>query len=171
MTFSTKDHEFMHIALKEAKKALDNGDYPIGAVLVINEELVATHKNSVYSEENWISHAETNIIRDNSSRIKKAIKNDKAKVELYTTLEPCLMCLGSAILHRISRIIYACPDPHGGAKSLDVSKLSDWYNKKWPTIEGNLLKDESYNMLINFMKGKENWQSILKLFLEMNLEN
>ncbi len=170
MGFSDKDKEVMIIALNEAKKALDNGDYPVGAVIVINGKVVDKTRNSLYSGKDWVSHAESNLIRRCSSTIKKEIKSNNSKVELFTTLEPCLMCLGSAILNRISRIVFSCPDPHGGATNLDKQSLSDWYNRKWPDIEGGLFKDESYELMINFMKKQntDSWNRILKLYEEMH---
>jgi len=170
MVFSDKDREFMNIALSEAKKALESGDYPVGAVLVINGKLIDKTRNSLYTGKDWVSHAESNLIRKCSPIIKEEIKSNNSKVELFTTLEPCLMCLGSSILHRISRIIFSCPDPHGGATKLDKQSLSDWYNRKWPIIEGGLLKDESYDLMIEFMKKQntDSWNRILDLYKNMH---
>ena len=80
------------------------------------------------------------------------------------------MCLGSSIPHRISRIVFACQDHHGGATSLEVKSLPLWYSKKWPVIESGLMKEESYNLLIEFMKrqNNESWNKIMKLFKEMH---
>lgn len=170
MVFSDKDKEFMNIALNEAKKALNNGDYPVGAVLVINGKLIDKTRNSLHSGNDWASHAESNLIRKHSKLIKQEIKYNNSKVELFTTLEPCLMCLGSSVLHRISRIVFSCPDPHGGATNLDKKSLTEWYNRKWPVIEEELFKKDAYNLMIEFMK-KQNtnsWNRILKLYENMN---
>ncbi len=74
------------------------------------------------------------------------------------------------ILNRISRIVFACSDPHGGATTLDKKSLSDWYNWKWPIIEMGLFKDKSYNLLIEFMK-KQNtvsWNRLLTMYEKMH---
>jgi tRNA(adenine34) deaminase len=169
MVFSKNDKKFMNLALSEAKKALDNNDYPVGAVLVIGGVLIEKARNSLYSGKDWVSHAESNLIRKCSPLIKDKVKSNNSKVELFTTLEPCLMCLGSSILHRISRIVFACPDLHGGATGLDKKSLSDWYNRKWPEIEGGLLKEESYELMVKFMRKQntESWNKILKTYKQM----
>jgi len=122
-------------------------------VIVIDGKLIAKKRNTIHSEFNWASHAEANLLRENSNVIKKRKKDKKkVKVELYTTLEPCLMCLGSAVLHRVTRIVYACPDPFGGAAKINPKNLTKWYERKWPKISFGLYKKESYEMVINFLK-------------------
>lgn len=174
MAFSDKDKEFMQIALKEAKKSFERGDYPVGAVLVIDGVVVGKEGNSMGSKGDWVSHAENNLIKKCSPIIKEKYlpwigKNKKAhvQIELFTTLEPCLMCLGSSILHRISRIVFASPDPHGGATKINPIILPEWYNQKWPKIQGGLLKDEALDLLIKFMKNQKEdyWKDTLKLFI------
>lgn len=154
MTISKQDSIFMKLALEEAKIALKNGDVPVGAVLVIDGKQVGVHKNSTYSNETYGCHAEANVIKENSKRIKEAVQDKGLKVELYTTLEPCLMCLGTALIHRIERIIFACPDPHGGATSLKCNELPHWYEEVWPIIIGGLFKEEAFDLMIEYMKSK-----------------
>jgi len=158
----------MQIALKEAQAALAKGNYPVGAVLIIGGEIVAKEQNTLHKGQDWVSHAELTLIKNNSNRIKEAIKKKGLKVELVSTLEPCLMCLGAILLNRISRVVFACPDPLGGATTLNVESLPAWYGRKWPQIEGGLFKEESYRLLVTFMKNKENWCKILPLFEEMH---
>ena len=170
MTFSQEDKKIMELALNEAKVALKNKDYPVGAVLVIDGKVIATKRNSLYSEENWASHAELSILKETSAEIKKAVKQNNSCVELFTTLEPCLMCLGSCVLHRVSRIVFACPDPHGGATHLNPKNLTDWYIRKWPKIEGGLFKEKVYKIMVEFMKNKDTdtWREILKMYEKMH---
>ncbi|MDD4983636.1 MAG: nucleoside deaminase [Candidatus ainarchaeum sp.] len=166
MTFSTNDTKFMKIALKEAKQALNKGDYPVGAVLVINNKVVGKTRNSILTKMDWASHAEAKLMAKCSAAIKKSIKTDHANIELFTTLEPCLMCLGSAVLHRISRIVFACPDPHGGATNINQNSLKNWYKNNWPKIDGELLKEEAYKLMITFMEDKNTapWKEIKILY-------
>ncbi len=154
MTASTQDSIFMKLALEEARIAFKNGDVPVGAVLVIDGKQVATHKNSTFSDESYGDHAEANLIQQCSKLIKGAVEERRVKVELYTTLEPCLMCLGTALIHRIDRIIFACPDPHGGATELKASDLPGWYGEVWPTIAGGLFKEEAFDLMVKYMKSK-----------------
>lgn len=59
--------------------------------------------------------------------IKKNITEENAFVEIYTTLEPCIMCLGTLVMSRVNRIVFACPDPLGGATSINKNTLSTYY--------------------------------------------
>jgi len=172
MCFSEKDIEFMNLALDEANLALENGDYPVGSVLIIDGVFIGKTRNSLNSKKDWNSHAEASLIQSCSSIIKDKIKSNKSKVELFTTLEPCLMCLGSSILHRVSRIVFACPDPHGGATNLDKKSLPEWYSRKWPIIEGGLLRSHSYDLIIKFLQKQDTkgWNKILTMYEKMHQE-
>ncbi len=154
MTISKPDRIFMRLALEEAKLALKNGDVPVGAVLVIDGKQVAAHRNSTFSDESYGDHAEANLIQQYSTLIKEAVEGKGLRVELYTTLEPCLMCLGTALIHRIDRIIFACSDPHGGAAELKASDLPGWYGEVWPIIAGGLFKEEAFDLMVAYMKSK-----------------
>ncbi|MCW8966662.1 MAG: deaminase [Candidatus Pacearchaeota archaeon] len=178
MAFSKLDKKYMNIAIKEAKKSLNKGNYPVGAVLIIEGKLIGKIGNSMSKNEDWISHAENNLIKKCSKIIKKiclpTIKDKslkKVKIELFTTLEPCLMCLGTSILNRVSRIVFTCPDPHGGATKIKPKDLPEWYQQKWPKIEGGLEKEQSFELLIKYMKKQpeEYWKKTLKLF-EQNIK-
>ena len=161
-----RDVKFMNIALKQAETAFRNGDYPIGAVLVIDGKVVDKNRNKLYSEKNWASHAESLLIRDNSRLIKDKIDKENSIVELYTTVEPCLMCLGIAVLHRVKRIVYACPDPYGGACHINSKNLSKWYKNRWPAIHKDVCKNKACGLMIEFIK-KQNggdWHNFLKAY-------
>ena len=80
--------------------------------------------------------------------------NVEYDISLYTTLEPCLMCLGIAVLHRVNRIIIACPDPHGGATNLNPNMLGSFYKMIWPRIDIGLMKEPAIDLLIKFLKTK-----------------
>ncbi|MBI3589161.1 MAG: nucleoside deaminase [Candidatus Liptonbacteria bacterium] len=165
-----KDRELMGLALGQAKKAERWGNYPVGAVLTFNGKVAGKNFNSIKQDSKWAAHAEAMLVIRNSKKIKSALKkNARAEIVLYTTLEPCLMCLGIAFLHRIKRIVYGCPDPRGGATRLSKSSLTEFYRDYWPEIKGGVLKKESYEMLIKFMKRqrKLQWKRNLKLFEEM----
>ncbi len=171
MVFTKEDAKFMKIALDEAKKSLDNGDIPVGAVLIIDGKLVDKGNNALYSNKSYVHHAEMSLLMKNSSAIKKAVGEDKLNVTLYTTLEPCLMCLGACNFHNISRIVYACPDPHAGATKLDVRPIGMRYKQKWPIVESGLFQKESKEMIDKFFN--EHWdksstfQSNKELFKEI----
>jgi tRNA(adenine34) deaminase len=164
--YTKKDIEYMQIAIDHAKYGLKKGDYPVSAVLVINGKYIDKERNKINKQKNWTSHAELNLIKKHSQLIKEHGKNDNHSIEIYTTLEPCLMCLGAAILNRVTKIIYSCPDPHGGAADIDISSLKEWYIKKFPKVVGGLFKEESYNLLTEYMRKQKgnDWKDILKKF-------
>ena len=161
------DRGFMELAIVEAEQGYERGDFPVGAVLAFNGNLIGKVNNSNRTNNEWNSHAESLLIRTYASAIQSSVKKG-GLVELYTTLEPCLMCLGSSALNRISRIVYACPDPNGGAAEIDVEMFPEWYKRKWPKIEKGDFRNESYNLLVNYMGKNETWKKVLKSFEKMH---
>jgi len=123
------DTKYMELALAEARKSYDNGEVPIGAILVIGGEIVGSGGNIQTSRDNWTDHAESTLIRTHGSAIKKASKNS-LDIELFPTLEPCLMCFGTSVHNRVNRIIYGSPDPAAGAT--DIVAPTEWYGNRWP---------------------------------------
>ncbi len=97
----SEDHKFMIEAIKEAKKSLDEGGIPIGAVLVEDGEIVARGHNRLIQDDSSILHGELNCIQ-NAGRLKGA---DYQKSTLYTTLSPCTMCSGAVLLYNIPRVV------------------------------------------------------------------
>ena len=169
--FSADDKRFMKIALKEATNGLNKGDYPVGAVIAIDGKILARGNNSLTTLKQRINHAEMNLMMSHSATITKEHKDGK-NLTLYTTLEPCLMCLGTAALHRVSRIVYACRDPNGGATSLIKAKRKGYYKKRWPVIEGRLYEKQSYTLLMKFLKKQSTpgWKSVLKDMEKLKLK-
>ena len=167
-----RDKVFMRIALDRAIESYSRGDLPIGAALIINDKLVGVENNKNETNEDWNSHAEVLLIRKYSKLIKKS-KKENAKIGIYTTLEPCLMCLGTMFFNRIGRIVYACPDPNGGVAKLNVQNLPEGYAREWPNIEqDNLFAEESYNLLVSYMERNQNWKEVLTSFrTKVSLQN
>ena len=155
------DVSFMKKAVEEAVSSFNRDDIPVGAVLVIGGELIDSSGNSSHTNSDYISHAEAQLIRKNASLIKKAHKEGK-KIVLYTTLEPCIMCLGMCVQSRISEIIYSCPDPAGGAT--DIKSTKEWSKKIWPRIKAGPMAKETYDLFMKYMHGKENWDDIRPYF-------
>lgn len=173
---SARDEKYMSMALEEAKKALEVGEYPVVALLLIDDEVIEILSNRNISHSTWGSHAESLVLQKHSSLIKSKTKklslNEElnGKVELYTTLEPCLMCLGTALLHKVKRIIYSCPDPRGGVATLiKPEQLTEFYQKRWPEIQGDILWEDSYELITSYLsqQSEDFWPSILDSFEEM----
>jgi tRNA(adenine34) deaminase len=168
--FGKQDKEFMSLALKEAERALDMGDYPVGAVLTVNDEFVDQARNSILTDAQTTAHAEQKLLRSNSAQLRRLIRENKAQdICLYTTLEPCLMCLGVAVLHRVRRIVIASPDPHGGATKINPNEMGSFYAAYWPRIEAGLMKEEAADLIIEFLKTEKlvSWRKMLDSFLKM----
>jgi tRNA(Arg) A34 adenosine deaminase TadA len=171
--FSTQDKAHMQLALSEARAALASGDYPVGAVLTVDGELWGSARNALFTEGRTTAHAEHNLIASLSSRLRaKQRINRHSYVCLYTTLEPCLMCLGIAVLHRVSRIIIACPDPNGGTTALDVRSLGSVYQGWWPTIDTGLYQTASCQLIIEFLRTEKffSWQTMLMEFEQLQAQ-
>lgn len=106
------DHEYMGLALLEAQKAYDIGEVPIGAVLVMDGEVVAAAHNMRETWHDATAHAELIAVRE-ACRLLGRWRLTGAT--LYVTIEPCPMCAGSLVLSRIDRLVYGSADYKAGA--------------------------------------------------------
>lgn len=106
------DSKFMELALKEASIALEKEEVPVGAVLVKNNEVIASGHNTKETLFDPTSHAEINTLREASEKLKSW---RLLGTTLYVTLEPCIMCMGALIQARVSRLVFATHDPKAGA--------------------------------------------------------
>lgn len=107
-----EDIRFMQLALREAEKAAEEGEIPVGAIVVADGKVIARGRNKREAWKDPTAHAE--IIA-----LKKAAKMlgrwRLSGVTLYVTVEPCPMCAGAMVLARIERLVYSCTDPKTGA--------------------------------------------------------
>lgn len=162
MAFSDDDGRFMRLALDAAQETLKQDNIPIGAVLVIDGKLVGVNANRRGQNADYCSHAENVLVHIHAKELFQAHKQGK-DVVVYSTLEPCLMCLGTIILNRIGRVVFACPDPAGGATTMSKDAMKPWYRRHWPVIDGPVLMKESYDMMIAYMDAHpEGWSKIRK---------
>jgi tRNA(adenine34) deaminase len=167
MSFSNSDKKYMKLALKEAKLAYKSNDFPVGAVLVINDKYIGKARNYSHTKNNWASHAESMLIKRHATKIKKAFldcekKGIKPKIELYTTLDPCLMCLGKIIMNKITRVIVGSIDPVRGTIHLNPKALGRAYLKGWPKIDQGLYEKECFKLLYNQIKSHSNYDNYFK---------
>lgn len=160
----------MQLALHEANTALIADDFPVGATLTVNGALWGTGRNAIFSEGRTVAHAEHTVVSQYSAQLRKLVREKPgSEICLYTTLEPCLMCLGIIVMHRISRLVIACPDPFGGATTLDYTQLGPLYGKWWPTIEIGLCKEKSCKLIIEFLQTEKltSWKEMAAGFHQM----
>lgn len=112
MAITTNDLEHLDQAVNLAREAQKLQNLPIGALIVLENKVIAEGKNSI-----WVPryrpnrHAEIEAIE----MVPSELWRRASKMTLYTTLEPCMMCLGTILVHRIGRIVYGSKDIHGGA--------------------------------------------------------
>lgn len=139
-----EDLKYINHTIDLGKEALSEGNLPIGAVIVLDDEVIATGKNQVLSPNfNPVSHAEMNAFRKVRSDL---FLNHSKEMTLYTNIEPCIMCFGSIIINRIGRVVYGATDPNRGATYL-VQHLEKIYTKeKLPIFIGPALQEECSKM-------------------------
>ncbi len=106
------DQDFMRLALAEAERAAAAGETPIGAVLVIDDKVVAAAHNMRETWQDATAHAEALVLRTASTSLARWRLPDAT---VYVTMEPCLMCAGALVLARIGRLVYGCRDERAGA--------------------------------------------------------
>ena len=112
MTLETKKHElFMREALKEAKKAYEEDEIPVGAVIVRNNKIIARGYNQMETLHDATAHAEMIAITSAQNSLGSKYLND---CELYVTLEPCMMCSGAIFLSKVKKVVYSLKDKERG---------------------------------------------------------
>ncbi|OJH19663.1 tRNA-specific adenosine deaminase [Bacillus obstructivus] len=143
------DEYFMKLAISEAKKAEEKCEVPIGAVVVLNGEVIATAHNLRESTQNAITHAEILAIQKACERIGSWRLED---AELYVTLEPCPMCSGAIILSRIKKVIFGAHDPKAGCAGSLMNLLDDQrFNHQCEVVSG-VLENECSVLLRDFFR-------------------
>ena len=146
MTDLLSDDFFMKEALKEARKALDAGEVPIGAVIVSKQRVIARGHNQTQTLNDPTAHAEMLAFTAATEFIGGKYLNDCV---LYVTLEPCVMCGGASYWSQIGKIVYGASDAKRGYKSISSSIL----HPKTEVISG-VLDNECSNLLIDFFRSK-----------------
>lgn len=140
---------FMREALLEAKKAEIMGEVPIGAVVVLDGEIIGRGHNVRETSQDATTHAEMIAIRD-ANRHVKSWRLEKA--QLFVTLEPCPMCSGGILLSRIDQVFYGAKDPKGGAAGSLMNLLQDMRFNHSCYVETGILEEECGSILTNFFK-------------------
>ena len=150
MTSQGNSHEFfMRAALEEAEQALAAGEFPVGCVISDGQKILAAggRTGSGQACPDETSHAEIMALKNLGTRPEPP---DPARLVLYSTLEPCLMCFGAILIHGINTIVYACEDVMGGGTGCDLSLLPSLYRNRPITIIPGVLRQESLDLLRSF---------------------
>jgi tRNA(adenine34) deaminase len=149
--FFPRDEYFMRLALREAARAREHDDVPIGAVIVRDGEVIGTGHNEREVRADPTAHAELLTLREaaralDSWRILDAV--------MYVTLEPCAMCAGAIVLARVPRVVYGATDPKAGAAGSVLNVLDVPQLNHRPQVEGGLLGDECGDLLRSFFASR-----------------
>lgn len=142
------DEYFMHEALKEAQKAFDANEVPVGAVLVWNKKIIARGHNLTETLNDPTAHAEIQTITAATNAIGGKYLID---CTLYVTLEPCIMCAGACYWAQIGTIVYGASDEKRGASTIGNDTLI--FHPK-TVIKKGVLANEASQLLVSFFKQK-----------------
>ncbi|MGI8559052.1 MAG: tRNA adenosine(34) deaminase TadA [Solirubrobacteraceae bacterium] len=149
--FFPLDEHFMRLALREAARALEHDDVPVGAVLALEGELLAAGHNERELRQDPTAHAEMLVLREAAAALGGWRLLDCA---LYVTLEPCAMCAGAIVLARVPRVVYAARDPKTGASGSVLDVLSEPRLNHRPEVSSGLLAEQSAQLLREFFAGR-----------------
>ena len=140
---------FMTEALKEAQKAYDKEEVPIGAVVVLNGEIIGRGHNLREKEQDATLHAEIKAIRQANQVLGSWRLED---CELFVTLEPCPMCSGAMILSRLKKVTFGSFDPKAGTAGTFMNLLQDERFNHQVEVEHGVLEEECQQILKDFFK-------------------
>ena len=138
----------MREALRLAREAFDDGEVPVGAVVVRKGEIVGTGRNRREKAKNALCHAEIEAINSACTRLGGW---RLWECELYVTLEPCPMCAGAIVNARIPQVYFGAYDPKNGCCG-SVANILELENGFHPAYEGGIMEEECSAILIEFFK-------------------
>lgn len=145
------DHEFMSLALEEAREAAALGEVPIGCVVVHDRQIVARGHNLREVLEDPTAHAETMAIREAARKLGRWRLTGTT---VYATLEPCAMCAGALVLARIDRLVYGCEDPKAGACGSVFDIVRDPRLNHRIEVRSGVLEEECRSVLKEFFENR-----------------
>ncbi|WP_142326995.1 tRNA adenosine(34) deaminase TadA [Priestia megaterium] len=143
------DEKYMKLAIDEALKAKDKLEVPIGAVIVQNDEVVASAYNLRETEQRSVAHAELLAIDEACKKLGTWRLEDAT---LYVTLEPCPMCAGAIVLSRVKRVVFGAYDPKGGCAGTLLNLLEFEKFNHQAQVVGGMLEEECGSLLTTFFR-------------------
>jgi tRNA(adenine34) deaminase len=141
----------MRLALREAERALEHEDVPIGAVVVHEGEVIGVGANERELRGDPTAHAEVLALREASARLETWRLLDCV---LYVTLEPCAMCAGAIVLARVPRVVYGAADPKAGMAGSVLDVLGEPRLNHRPEVAAGLLAQDSADLLRAFFASR-----------------
>ena len=146
-----KKELLMKEALVQAKKALKKGEVPIGAVVVLGDEIIGRGYNQPITIKDPTAHAEIIALKEASNRLENYRLNEAI---IYTTLEPCLMCVGALVHARIKKVIFAAQDTKSGVVVNNGGLIQSEFLNHKVSFEGGILEKEASKLLKDFFLEK-----------------
>jgi tRNA(adenine34) deaminase len=151
INITKEDEQYMRIAIDQAKIAEENGDVPIGAVIVHKNQIIAKAYNQREQLQDPTAHAEIIALTQAAAALENWHLNG---CTMYVTLEPCPMCAGALVLSRVDKLVYGCDDPRTGAvKSLYTIVTDERLNHRLKVVSG-VLADECTKQLQDFFQSR-----------------
>ena len=147
--FFPRDEYFMRLAIREAERAPEHDDVPVGALVVHGGEVVGSGHNERELRQDPSAHAEMLALREASRHLGSWRLLDTV---LYVTLEPCAMCAGAIVLGRVPRVVYGTADPKAGAAGSVLDVLAEPRLNHRPEVAGGLLADECAALMSGFFE-------------------
>lgn len=141
------------MALREANKAYEHDEVPIGAVLVKDGKVIARGFNNRESKLDPTGHAEIIAIRKAAKKLNTWRLEDTT---LYVTIEPCSMCAGATIWARVGRVVYGAKEPKGGALGSSYNLFEQKNMNHYPSLTGGVLESECGKIISDYFKNKRN---------------
>ena len=147
--FDARDKAWMNEALLLAKRAGDEGEVPVGAIVVREGEIIGRGWNRNIGLHDPSAHAEIMAMREAGFRL---TNHRLTSCTLYVTLEPCMMCAGAMIHARLYRIVFGASDPKTGAAGGKFDLLTNLAHNHAPIVDGGCLADECSVLLKDFFR-------------------
>jgi tRNA(adenine34) deaminase len=147
------DQYWMQLALEQAQQAAAAGEVPVGAVLVKNNELIATGFNQPISSCDPTAHAEIVALR---AAAKQASNYRLPDTTLYVTIEPCAMCAGAMVHARVQRVVFGAAEPRAGAIVSTAQLLDQPQFNHRVLYNGGVLASECGALMQSFFRGRRN---------------
>jgi tRNA(adenine34) deaminase len=149
--FFPRDEHFMRLAIREAERALEHEDVPIGAVIAHQGELLAAAHNERELRQDPTAHAELLALREAARALGSWRVLDSV---MYVTLEPCAMCAGALVLARVPRVVFGAYDPKAGACGSVLDVLAEPRLNHRPALAGGLVAGECGALLSEFFASR-----------------
>ncbi len=145
------DQYWMRHALRLAEKAADQGEVPVGALLVLDGEVISEGFNQPIGQHDPSAHAEIAALRQAAAKL---CNYRLVNTTLYVTLEPCLMCAGAMVHARIQRLVYGAPDAKAGVITSRLQALELPFLNHRVDVTGGVLADECGKLLSDFFRAR-----------------